>query len=386
MLPSDEGPESAACVRATRVYVMRHGQSTYNAEGRFQGCCDEPDLTQAGIAAADAAGTYLRAAGLRAVITSPLRRASHTAVHIYERAWRSLSEGPCFALNKRLREIELPLWEGLPLTTVRREFEEQYRTWRDQPHLFRMPEDCRPVAALFARAGRFWPWLLKRFAGNNVLLVTHGGTGRALIGTALDIPQERFHAIQQSNGGINVLEFPNHNLCQARLSAVNATDYLGERLPKLKESKTGVRILVVPAGGADPLQLRRATEVLRNIRIDAAFGDSVTNREVALRLLRGGRNSGIHPGIIEELPRLGIPAESLATLLWVVHERLLSRTLAEVLGLRHCDTNRLFVVPFTFTVLHYPSPGRAPVLQAMNLHDVGRLTGELDRQVSVRCA
>lgn len=370
----DHRLDPAVCSRSTRVYVLRHGQSTYNAEGRFQGCCDEPDLTQAGIATAQAAGAYLQDANLHAMITSPLRRASHTAIRVYEHVRKGLRDGPSFALDSELREIDLPLWEGMPLSSVRREFEDQYRVWREQPHLFRMPEDCWPVAALFVRAERFWPHLLKHFAGKNVLLVTHGGTGRALISTALGIPQERFQRIQQSNGGINILEFPNSLLCGARLAAVNATDYSGERLPKLKESKTGLRILLVPAGPAPSFQLRRAREVLSSIRINTAFGGSIANREVALTLLRGGDNNGLPVGICEGLPELGIPADSLATVLCVIQEKLLLRTLVDLLGLPERAVSLLAAVPFTFTVLHHPAPGRAPVLQAMNLHDVGRLT------------
>ena len=80
--------------KATRVYVLRHGQSTYNAEGRFQSCSDEPVLTPAGIATAEDAAAYLEAADLDAVITSPLRRASHTALRVYRRVWTRLASGP----------------------------------------------------------------------------------------------------------------------------------------------------------------------------------------------------------------------------------------------------------------------------------------------------
>ena len=370
----------------TRVYVLRHGQSTFNIEGRLQGCSDEPDLTQAGIAAADAAAEYLGPMDIDAVITSPLRRASCAAARICERIRKRSAQAPTYVLDSHLREIEMPMWEGMPLATIRREFAEQYRVWSEQPHLFRMPEDRWPVPALYLQAERFWGRLLTRFSGKNVLLVTHGGTGRALISTALGIPAERYHRIQQSNGGISVLEFPNRFAGGVRLSAVNATDYLGERLPKVKESKTGSRILLVPAGGADPIQLRHTGQVLRKIRIHAAFGDSIVNREVALRFLRGGVNSEVRAGISEKLPRLDLPPEPVINILWVVQEKLLLRMLVDVLGLPPNDAALLSPVPFTFTVLHYAADGRAPVLQAVNLHDVGRVTREPDQRLSVKCA
>jgi broad specificity phosphatase PhoE len=366
MWPSD-GPETPPGI--TRVYVMRHGQSTYNAEGRFQGCSDRPQLTAAGIAAAQAAAGYLRGAGLDAVITSPLRRACHTALWIYKRAWRNVSEGPRFALDNQLREIELPLWEGMAVASVRREHAEQYRIWKEQPHLFRM-EDRLPVAGLFDRAESFWRGLLKCYAGKTVLAVTHGGAGRALISTALGIPPERFHAIQQSNAAISLLEFPSHTEVRARLLAANATDYLGERLPKLKESKTGVRILLLPAGAAASSQVSHIEQILQNTRIHAAFGDCAASREIASRLVSGHE---IRAGVAPELPAAGGPPDSLTTLLWVVEERLFLRRVAEALGVPRNGGGRLSAVPYTLTVLHYPGPGKAPILQAMNLHDTGRL-------------
>ncbi len=369
----------ACAERPTRVYVVRHGQSTYNAQGRFQGCCDEPVLTPAGVETAEAAAAYLRNAELDVVITSPLRRASHTAVLIYQRVWKRLAS-PSFLLDRRLREIELPLWEGRALSEVREEFPEQYRAWRERPEQFCMPGNHRPVAALFARAEEFWEHLLDHFAGCRILLVTHGGAGRALIGAALGMPQERFHGVQQCNGGLNVLEFPNHDRRQAEIRAINATDYLGMKLPKLKESKTGLRVVVTCAGGSGWRQMEHAGAVLDQVRLDAAFADCTESRETAAGLLGDGTNGGMRARISAEAPAPGVPAGSLKTVLWVVREESLRATLGKALGLRPGDEGRLRVAPFTFTVLHYAVPGAAPVVQAVNLHDVGRMTGADEAQ------
>ena len=66
------------------VHLIRHGQSTFNAEGKYQGCCDEPVLTEEGMRTADFAGIYLRDAGLQAVVASPLQRALETGQRIYD--------------------------------------------------------------------------------------------------------------------------------------------------------------------------------------------------------------------------------------------------------------------------------------------------------------
>jgi probable phosphoglycerate mutase len=207
------------------------------------------------------------------------------------------------------------------------------------------------------------------------LLVTHGGTSRALISTALGIAAERFHQIQQSYGDISVLEFPDGDARSPCLRAMNAIDYLGQALPKVKETKIGVRILLIPSAGEREGQTEHAARLLRTIPIDAAFADCAANREVASMLL-----GGADVDVCESIPKQDFPTESLKTILWVVHERTLQGKVADLLGMQPANGAWLRVVPFTFTVLHYPAPGRAPILQAMNLHDCGRLRRvEVDR-------
>jgi probable phosphoglycerate mutase len=354
--------------RCTWVYVIRHGQSTFNAEGRFQGCCDEPVLTPAGIATATAAAAYLQDAGLGVIFTSPLRRASQTAVRIHGRLRRRVTEGPSFRIDARLREIDLPLWEGRPLAAVREEFGVQYRDWKEQPHLFCLPGQPPAVPALIERTKEFWDTLIDRFAGTNVLLVTHGGTGRALISTALGITAERFHLMQQSNGGISILEFTKGHSFPGCLHAVNAIDYLGQKPPKLKETKTGLRMLILPTGSAGESQRQTAAQILRSMRLNAAFADSGDNASLASMLLGGAEVE-----VCQSLPERQVSPNTLDTILWLVDEGALRERLLNMLGLPPGEKSRLRVVPFAFTVLHFPGPGQTPILQAMNLHDTGRL-------------
>ena len=352
--------------RPTWVYLIRHGQSTFNADGRFQGCSDEPVLTAAGMATAMAAAGYLHDARLDAILSSALRRASQTALRIFLHLRRRVADGPCFRIDPRLREIELPQWEGRTITSVRDEFVEQYRAWRETPHLFRLAGQAPAVPALFARAAEFWDSLLDRFAGSNLLLVTHGGTARALISTAMGIAPERFHQMQQSNGGISLLEFNEGRARPARLHAMNAVDYLGQNLPKLKDTKTGLRVLMIPAGEAGGRE--HAARTLRNCRIHGLFADSAAHAAVASRLLDGAQAE-----VSKSIPNRCVAPGTLETVVWVVHPGLCQQVLAEFLGLTPAEHGRLAPVPYTFTVLHYPNPARAPILQAMNLHDSGRM-------------
>ncbi len=160
----------------TQVWLLRHGISTFNAQHRCQGCCDEPELTPRGREGACLSGGRLSSEGIEAVISSPLRRASDTAKHIVK-AFGAEGCKITFETDARLREIELYDWEGLPLEEIPRRFPEQYRDWRLRPAEFRMLANNQvqyPVRSLYDRARLFWNYLLTAYAGQSILLVSHG--------------------------------------------------------------------------------------------------------------------------------------------------------------------------------------------------------------------
>src|SRR6266852_9060814 len=248
----------------TQVWLLRHGISTFNAQHRCQGCCDESELTPLGREGACLSGERLSSEWIEAVISSPLRRASDTA----EQVAKAIVAQGCkitFETDARLREIELYDWEGLPLEEIPRRFPEQYRDWRLRPAEFRMLANNHvqyPVRSLYDRARLFWNYLLTAYAGQSILLVSHGGTIRALIGTALGLDAVHFHTFQQSNCGLSRLRFPSDSR-QARLDLLNDTAHLGDRLPKLKEGRCGVRLLLMPVSDtnhADIAHLAAALE------------------------------------------------------------------------------------------------------------------------------
>lgn len=90
------------------LHLVRHGQSTWNVEGRLQGQTPHPDLTDLGHEQARSAAATIRGLveGTVAVVSSDLRRASRTAEHI---AW---ALGVAVALDADLREQALGALEG----------------------------------------------------------------------------------------------------------------------------------------------------------------------------------------------------------------------------------------------------------------------------------
>src|SRR5260370_16710691 len=147
-------------------------------------------------------GERLGTGGSQAVIESPLQRDMVTAGEVLK-GIRAQGRKITFETDARLREIELHQWERLPLEEIPRRFPEQFLAWRSRPGELHMQsargEAQYPVRSLYYRARLFWNHLLTTCAGKSVLLVTHSGTARALIPSALALRIEHFHSFHQSN-------------------------------------------------------------------------------------------------------------------------------------------------------------------------------------------
>jgi hypothetical protein len=74
---------------STRVILVRHGRSTYNEAGRYQGSSDDAVLTQKGKETAQLVGQMLNGMAIDAIYTSPLRRVQETIGEILKSAQRA---------------------------------------------------------------------------------------------------------------------------------------------------------------------------------------------------------------------------------------------------------------------------------------------------------
>jgi phosphoserine phosphatase len=328
---------------ATRVILVRHGLSTYNAEKRYQGCCDESVLTEAGFVMAKQTGAFLKNAEISAVYSSPLQRTRQTAIAILQDLELELK------CHDKLKEIAMPAWEGLSFKHVRQHFVEDYQCWKDRPHEFQMQltepgessvatltEFCFPVLELYAQAQQFWKEVLPRHLDETILIISHGGTIRALIGTAIGMSCESFHTLQQSNCGVSILEFPQGLQQPAQLKAMNVTQHLGETLPKLKEGKLGLRLLLTQDSD-------QSIKFGQSIKLDFCLR---CDRDDLLNLA------------------LQVNPESLTTGLAIASPAPIYHLLTQIVGIP-ANSSVFCLEPGTLSILHYPI-GHRPVLQALN--------------------
>lgn len=97
-----------------RAFIVRHGQTEWNREGRLHGRLDAP-LTADGLAQARSAAEHLIGAGIRTVCSSPLGRALRTAVVIAERIGADLIEVP------DLTEVDHGVMAGMTWAEIERD-------------------------------------------------------------------------------------------------------------------------------------------------------------------------------------------------------------------------------------------------------------------------
>ncbi|MGF1489008.1 MAG: histidine phosphatase family protein [Prochloraceae cyanobacterium] len=288
---------------ATRVIIVRHGQSTYNAQKKIQGRSDESSLTEKGISDAQQVGKTLADLNFDAFYCSPLKRAKQTA----ETIGNSLKNPPELKIHQKLQEIDLPLWENLTKTEVKEKFTEQYRQWKQQPAQFKMilegDKEHFPVPSLYSQAKEFWQEIIAENKGKTILIVAHNGINRCLIMTAIGIPVERYHTIQQSNCCINVLNFTGDFGDSVQLESLNQTSHLNIALPSPRQD-IYTRLLLVRHGETEwnrvsrfqgikdiPLnengkkQGQQAAEFLKEVQIDFGVTSSLLRPKETAELI-----------------------------------------------------------------------------------------------------
>lgn len=232
----------------TRVIIVRHGQSTYNAQKMIQGRCNESTITEKGEKQAHLLGETLKQVKLDGFYSSPLQRAHKTAQIIQEKN----EFNPSLILSEKLKEIKLPIWEKWKKEDVKREYPEEYRLWKEKPQELKMTfegEEFYPVLDLYKQAEEFWQEIIPQYDNKTILITAHNGINRCLILTALGMSASYYHTIQQCNCCINVLNFSGNYGESVQLESLNQTSHLGNPLPDYRpDQKKGLRLLLVRHG------------------------------------------------------------------------------------------------------------------------------------------
>jgi len=156
-----------------RLLLVRHAQSAWNAENRWQGWADPPlsDLGEAQAAAlapALALASATASTELHGVVSSDLERARRTAAIAAE----SLGLGPAVETDAGLRERDVGAWSGLTTAEIEHRWPHQLDSWRSGR--LAAPPEGEPDDTMAVRVMEVLRRLLAR-PEDSLLVVTHGG-------------------------------------------------------------------------------------------------------------------------------------------------------------------------------------------------------------------
>ncbi|MEV6793477.1 histidine phosphatase family protein [Streptomyces sp. NPDC051320] len=172
---------------ATRLLLVRHGETEWHAENRYAGVSDVA-LTARGLRQADELAGWTRQRGIDAVACSPVSRALLTA----RPAARALGREP--EAVDALREVDFGWGEGRTIAEMTAEDPEAVRRFREDAEAGAFP-GSEPPSAAAARASAALRGLAGRYPGGTVLVVAHNTLLRMALCTLLGIPVGRYRLV-----------------------------------------------------------------------------------------------------------------------------------------------------------------------------------------------
>jgi probable phosphoglycerate mutase len=161
------------------LILVRHGETDWNRERRWQGHADTP-LNETGREQARALARALNGEAIAAVYSSDLRRARETAEIVAD------GRGLPVLVDRRLREIDFGEWEGLRTVEIHERYPEFMAAWP--------PTDGRPFpggetyGAMGARVVAALGEIARRHPDEDVVVVLHGGPILGALAHAAGIP------------------------------------------------------------------------------------------------------------------------------------------------------------------------------------------------------
>ena len=180
-------------------YFLRHGETAWNAEGRFCGSTDVP-LSDVGRRQAQLLAQRLKTILVDALYSSPLRRALDTARLIGQAVGRNP------VVDHRLAELNYGAWEGMTFGEINRVTPNAYRAWDADPGNLSPPEGESGVQ-LIERVTPFLGDVAQRHQPGNVVVVCHKTVCRLLACHIMGVPLSEYRRrVPMENAALNTFE------------------------------------------------------------------------------------------------------------------------------------------------------------------------------------
>ena len=205
----------------SRIFLVRHGETNWNKEGRFQGQINIP-LNKNGKDQAEKASKYLKEINFNKAFSSSMDRPFETAKIILQNK-----------LDIKITKIELlveishGLWEGKLENEIKEQWPELLKNWHEKPEEVIMPEG-ESIGEVSKRSLKAWEEIcLAQKNKDLTLLVAHDAVNKTLICNLLGIDFSNIWMIKQGNGGITIIDLFKDPQKDHVISALNITTHLG---------------------------------------------------------------------------------------------------------------------------------------------------------------
>ena len=204
------------------IILARHGETAWNVKEIFRGRLDI-ELNETGIKQAQLLAEYLSHPNIKAIYSSPLKRALKTAEMIasYHQLEVEIAPG--------LTDFDFGEWQGLSHEEVKDRYQELYSEWVNHPDRVKMPAG-ESLDDVRKRAAGVIDEIINRKIEGSVVLVAHRVVNKVLICALLGLDNSHFWDIRQDTCAITVFTREKGRFI---LTRHNDTSYL-ESLPKTR--------------------------------------------------------------------------------------------------------------------------------------------------------
>lgn len=204
----------------TKVVFIRHGQTEWNIQGRFQGQSDI-ELTEEGRQQAELLAEHFPLEHIDAVYSSDLKRAMFTAKAVADKF--GLEVQP----EKAFRELSFGDYEGLTYKEIAARDAKCLECFWTRPDLLHFPNG-ETFEQVQQRAIARLQEILAENDGKTIVIAAHGAVLRTILATAMHIDLRYAWHIRQFNTAVNIVKYDDNG--EAWVELINSTAHLGKAL------------------------------------------------------------------------------------------------------------------------------------------------------------
>lgn len=185
-----------------RLYIIRHGETLWNTQGRLQGRADI-ELNENGIRLAKITGENLKDVPFDLAFTSPLKRAKETAKLVLGERKISLIE------DQRIQEVSFGEWEGLCCRGENCQVPaDRFPKFFKNAFCYTPPEGGETVEQVIERTNDFYQELLhtSEYQDKTILIALHGCSSRALLCNILGKENDFWRGKVPPNCAVSIID------------------------------------------------------------------------------------------------------------------------------------------------------------------------------------